>query len=77
MATRKKKTDTANQPAGGWPRITEGSHLRIVEHENGRRELQWDDEALMRDVRAAIASVESVASTETAKTKRTRSTTKK
>jgi hypothetical protein len=76
MATRKKKPDTDNQPASGWPRITEGSHLRVVEHENGRRELQWDDAALMRDVRAAIASVEN--STATAvKSKPVKKTTKK
>jgi hypothetical protein len=47
-----------NMPANGWPKITQGSHLTVVEHENGRRELIWDDEALMRDVRNAIENHE-------------------
>jgi hypothetical protein len=53
MATRKKK-ESVNQPVTGWPKITEGSHLKVIEHENGRRELIWNDEALMRDVNDAI-----------------------
>jgi hypothetical protein len=53
MATRKKK-ESVNQLANGWPKITEGSHLKVIEHENGRRELIWNDEALMRDVNDAI-----------------------
>jgi hypothetical protein len=58
MATKKKTKDAVNVPANGWPRITEGSHLRVIEHENGRRELQWNDDALMSDVRHAIESYE-------------------
>jgi hypothetical protein len=40
------------------PKVTKGSHLTVIEHPDGRRELQWDDEALMRDVREAIANHE-------------------
>jgi hypothetical protein len=60
MATKKKSAPKENVPAGGWPKITQGSHLTVIEHENGRRELRWDDEALMRDVRDAILKAESV-----------------
>jgi hypothetical protein len=59
MATKKKNSKTENVSNDSWPKITQGSHLTVTEHENGRRELQWDDEALMRDVRAAILKVES------------------
>lgn len=53
MATKKtKKTDT-----GDWPKVVVGSHLTVTTHEDGSTELKWDDEALMRDVQEAIASV--------------------
>ena len=55
---RKKKEELVNQPSGGWPKISQGSHLTVKTFEDGRTELVWDDEALMRDVQAAIASVE-------------------
>ena len=58
MATRKKNVDS-----GVWPKISQGSHLTVKTFEDGRTELVWDDEALMRDVQEAIASV----STETPK----------
>ena len=56
MATRKKKE--ANVPSGGWPKITQGTHLTVITFEDGRTELQWDDEQLLKEVREAIASVE-------------------
>jgi hypothetical protein len=74
MATRKKKETVTmempgtiggakvilpkNVPSGGWPKIVQGSHLTVKTFEDGRTELVWDDEALARDVREAIASVE-------------------
>jgi hypothetical protein len=73
MATKKKENNSANS----WPKITEGSHLKVIEHENGRRELVWDDEELMRDVRAAILKAESAMPVAETKPKRTRSTAKK
>lgn len=57
MATRKKKE--ANVPSGGWPKINQGTHLTVKTFEDGSTELVWDDEALLNEVRAAIASVES------------------
>lgn len=56
MATR-KKTKEENVNSNGWPKINQGSHLTVKTFEDGRTELVWDDEALARDVREAIASV--------------------
>lgn len=59
MATaRKKKEVVANVPSGGWPLMNQGTHLTVKTFEDGRTELVWDDEALLREVREAIASVE-------------------
>ena len=77
MTTKKKTAKKENTAANGWPRITEGSHLRVIEHENGRRELQWDDEALMRDVRAAILKAESSVPVTEKKSKPVKKATKK
>ena len=51
MATRKPKV------TGSWPEVVKGSHLTVTTHEDGRTELEWDDEQLLKEVRAAIASV--------------------
>jgi hypothetical protein len=53
MATQKKK-ETPNVDSGGWPKIQQGSHLTVKTFEDGRTELVWDDEALMKDVQDAI-----------------------
>lgn len=39
-------------------KVVKGSHLTVTTHPDGRTELVWDDEALLRDVKEAIASVE-------------------
>jgi hypothetical protein len=53
-----KKTPTKSNET--WPKIDKGSHLTVITHENGKTELIWDDEALLRDVRDAILKAESV-----------------
>jgi len=68
MATRKKKTDkiVLDMPGtiGGAkvvfaePTIVKGNHLIVTTHLDGRTELEWDDDALLAEVRAALASVE-------------------
>jgi hypothetical protein len=40
-----------------WPKVNKGLHLTVYTYENGSTELVWDDDALMNDVRKAIASV--------------------
>ena len=42
-----------------WPRVKQGSHLTVRTYEDGHTELEWDDEALLKDVRAAIMKFES------------------
>ena len=54
MATKKtKKKDSIE----GEVKVVKGSHLTVTTYPDGRTELEWDDEALMRDVQEAIASV--------------------
>lgn len=66
MATKKPK----NMPSNGWPKISQGTHLTVKTFEDGRTELVWDDEQLLKEVQEAIASVEQIDSvTPTKKTK--------
>jgi hypothetical protein len=58
MATRKPKLK--NTPSGGWPKITQGTHLTVKTFEDGHTELVWDDEQLLKEVREAIASVKTM-----------------
>lgn len=41
------------------PVIVKGSHLTVTTWADGRTELKWDDEALLRDVQAATLKFES------------------
>ena len=47
-----------NKSSGGWPKITQGTHLTVKTFEDGSTELIWDDEQLQKEVEEAIASVE-------------------
>jgi len=61
MATRKKKADvimSADIAEMTEPKIVKGSHLTVTTHPDGKTTLEWDDEALMRDVREALESIE-------------------
>jgi len=69
MARTKKLENVASN---GWPKVNQGSHLTVLTYEDGRTELKWDDEALMRDVQEAIAKAESVLPVTETKPKRTR-----
>ena len=62
--------EMTNKPLGGWPIINQGSHLTVKTFEDGRTELIWDDEALLREVRAAILKAESVLPVTETKSKR-------
>lgn len=62
MATKKKRAEVTEAV------VVKGSHLTVTTYPDGRTELEWDDEALLRDVREALASVETLAE----KPKRTR-----
>ena len=73
MATRGRKKKTEDkviaevskliaeetlQATDVWPKVVVGSHLMVTTYEDGRTTLVWDDEALTREVREAIESVE-------------------
>ena len=57
--SKKKSAEAklANVPSGGWPKITQGTHLTVKAFEDGRTELIWDDAQLLKEVQEAIASV--------------------
>ena len=52
------RVEPANQPSGGWPKINQGTHLTVKTYEDGRTELIWDDEQLLREVRMATSPYE-------------------
>jgi len=67
MARKKKSgldaaVELTNQPSGGWPKISQGTHLTIKTFEDGHTELVWDDVQLLKEVQEAIASVEQIVS---------------
>ncbi len=80
MATKKKKSDsiTLNMPGtiGGAKvilpetKVVKGSHLTITYNNGYPEKLEWDDEALLRDVREAILKAESVLPVTETKSKR-------
>lgn len=65
MARKKKIEDQITDAV-----TVKGNHLTVTTHPDGRTELVWDDEALLKEVREAIASVEGKTTEE--KPKRTR-----
>jgi hypothetical protein len=51
MATRKKKQiDNSG--------VVKGNHLTVTTFSDGRTVLEWDDEALLKEVQEALKSVE-------------------
>ena len=54
------------------PKVVKGNHLTVTTHPDGKTTLEWDDEALLRDVRAAILKAESVLPVAETKPKRTK-----
>jgi hypothetical protein len=69
MATRKKKSDSIILEMPGTigsakiilpeTKVVKGSHLTITYNNGYPEKLEWDDEALLRDVRAALLKAES------------------
>jgi len=54
MATTRKKKEPG---AVIDPVVVKGNHLTVTTHPDGRTMLEWDDTALLEEVRAALASV--------------------
>jgi hypothetical protein len=69
MATKKKKSDSITLEMPGTigsakvilpeTKVVKGSHLTITYNNGYPEKLEWDDEALLRDVRAALLKAES------------------
>ena len=69
MATRKKKSDSIVLDMPGTigsakiilpeTKVVKGSHLTITYNNGYPEKLEWDDDALLRDVRAALLKAES------------------
>ena len=60
MATRKKKIDvimSADIAEMINPKVVKGNHLTVTTFPDGKTMLQWDDEALLKEVREALKSV--------------------
>jgi len=80
MATKKKKSDSITLEMPGTigsakvilpeTKIVKGSHLTITYNNGYPEKLEWDDEALLRDVREAILKAESVLPVTETKSKR-------
>jgi hypothetical protein len=66
MATRKKKVEDQITDA---VTVVKGSHLTVTTYPDGRTELKWDDEALMRDVQKALTDYENSVKVNTTETK--------
>ena len=61
MATRKKKIDvimSADIAEMINPKVVKGNHLTVTTLPDGKTMLEWDDEALLKEVREALKSVE-------------------
>ena len=69
MARKKKTEELGNVPANGWPIITQGTHLTVKTFEDGKTELVWDDDALLRDVQNALTEHEKSVKVTTTATK--------
>ena len=52
------------------PIVIKGSHLTVTTFPDGSTALEWDDEALLRDVKNAILKAESVPPVEVKKRKK-------
>ena len=79
MATRKKKSESVTVDMPGTigsaklvfsePKVVKGSHLTVTTYLDGRTELLWDDEALLRDVQNALTEHEKSVKVTTTATK--------
>ena len=47
--------EPTNKPSRGWPKMKQGTHLTVKTFEDGRTELIWDDEQLLKEVKEATS----------------------
>jgi hypothetical protein len=58
MATRKKKTEVVEVVLPKEPVVVKGNHLTVTTFPDGSTKLEWDDVALLKEVKDAILSAE-------------------
>ena len=58
MAGYKSKKKATEDKLTEWPKVVVGNHLTVTTHEDGRTELEWDDDALLKEVQDAIGAYE-------------------
>ena len=58
MAGYKSKKKATEDKLTEWPKVVTGNHLTVITHEDGRTELEWDDDALLKEVQDAIEAYE-------------------
>jgi hypothetical protein len=58
ITKRVKQETKVFKPTVKEPTVVKGNHLTVTTFPDGRTELEWDDEALLKEVQEAIASVE-------------------
>lgn len=53
MATKKTKKKKDEVVEKTYPYLTIGTHLTVIEYEDGSTELIWDDDKLLEEIREA------------------------
>lgn len=56
--TSKKVTTKEKKESVVWPMVVKGNHLTVYTFEDGTTKLEWDDKALLDEVRTAIMDYE-------------------
>lgn len=70
---RKKKVENQITDA---VTVVKGSHLTVTTYPDGKTVLEWDDDALMRDVQNALTEYEKSVKVNTTETKKPKSSKK-
>lgn len=52
------KTTAKKVASESWPKVVKGNHLTVYTFEDGSTKLEWDDKALLDEVRTAIMDYE-------------------
>ncbi len=58
IATDAKKVIKKKTKPAAEPKVVKGNHLTVTTYEDGRTELVWDDEALLKEVQDATLQYE-------------------
>lgn len=68
--TRSKKATKSEV----WPTIVKGNHLTVYTYEDGSTKLEWDDDALLNEIREATKVLKPAVKAKTARNKKLKET---